>query len=174
MNRLATGAIVGVVGLVAAVFVARSGEPRPRRYRLAEALMIAGTVPWIYLILLPGVHHAVYLIPFTDLAEQFRVGLRFAAWQIGGNLLVFAAFGFGAPIRWRIGPLTVLATAAATSACLEFIQYAMAAGRVASIDDVLVNTVGAGLAAACSRPWWRRRAREGSTLSSPAGTFSQR
>ncbi len=136
--------------------------------------MIVGTVPWIYLILRPGTHHGVFLVPFSDLAEQFRVGLGFAAWQIGGNLLVFAAFGFGAPVRWRIGPLAVVGVATAASGCLEIIQYALHDGRVSSVDDVLVNAVGAGLAALCSRHWWRRRPEPASTLAPPAGTVSQR
>jgi hypothetical protein len=34
---------------------------------------------------------------------------------------------------------------------VESSQYLLHLGRVASVDDVLVNAVGAGLAAACSR-----------------------
>ena len=68
------------------------------------------------------------------------------------------AYGFLAPVRWSIHPLWVVATAAAASATVEFLQWALHLGRVASIDDVLVNAAGAGLAAACSRRWWRRSA----------------
>jgi len=169
--------------------VALRGRPRPLRYRLAEALMIAGTASWLWLILRPGHRHdTLYLIPGTDLHDQFGVGLAFAAWQIGGNLLVFAPFGFAAPIRWRVRPPVVVLLAGLASAALETTQYLMAAGRVASVDDVLVNAAGAGLAALCSYHWWRRRHAEltgapgsgdspsgrGSRLSSRAGTVSQR
>jgi glycopeptide antibiotics resistance protein len=186
------GAAVGLVvvtvsGLLLAGVVARAGRGRPRGYRLAEALMIAGTLPWLFLILRPG-HQPqhVYVIPFTDLRDQFRVGLGFAAEQIGGNLLVFAAFGFAAPVRWRLRsrcprPLVVLGIAALASAALELTQLVLGDGRVASVDDVLVNAVGAGLAALLSRRWWRGSRdswtgvdRSGTTLSPGAGTVSQR
>ena len=189
MNGVLGGAVVTVVGLLAAAAVALRGRPRPTRYRLAEALMIAGTAPWLWLILRPGHQHdTLYLIPGTDLRDQFGVGLAFATWQIGGNLLVFAPFGFAAPIRWRIRPATVALLAALASAALETAQYVMADGRVTSVDDVLVNAVGAGLAALCSYHWWRSRHAEsgdstgpgggplgqGSTMSSRAGTVGQR
>jgi len=189
MNGVLGGVVVTVAGLLAAAVVSLRGRPRPLRYRLAEALMIAGTAPWLWLILRPGNQHdTLYLIPGTDLHDQFGVGLAFATWQIGGNLLVFAPFGFAAPIRWRVRPPAVTLLAALASAALETTQYLLADGRVASVDDVLVNAVGAGLAALCSYYWWRSRHAEsegaagpgggpsgqGSTLSSRAGTVGQR
>ncbi|MFC4629610.1 VanZ family protein [Promicromonospora alba] len=44
--------------------------------------------------------------------------------------------------------------AAGVSTTVEALQYVLDLGRVASVDDVLVNTVGAVLAALCSRRWW--------------------
>ncbi|MCF4123280.1 VanZ family protein [Antribacter sp. KLBMP9083] len=41
-------------------------------------------------------------------------------------------------------------------ALVEVLQYALDLGRVSSVDDVLLNTAGALLAAACSYRWWRR------------------
>ncbi len=182
--------VVTLIGLAAAGVLATLGRPRPRRYRLAEALMIAGTLPWLYLILRPGHQpHTVYLIPGHDLRDQFRVGLHFATEQIGGNLLVFAAFGFAAPVRWRIRPAAVVAVAALASTVLELTQFVMADGRVTSVDDVLVNAVGAGLFVLCSRRWWRGGSRPrqrgagheliniddpGTTLSSGGGSVSPR
>jgi glycopeptide antibiotics resistance protein len=78
-------------------------------------------------------------------------------YQIVGNLLVFAAFGFLAPIRWQIRPLWVVAAAAAASTTVETLQWVLGLGRVSSVDDVLVNAAGAGLAALCSRRWRRHR-----------------
>jgi glycopeptide antibiotics resistance protein len=37
---------------------------------------------------------------------------------------------------------------------VEVLQYVLDLGRVSSVDDVLVNAVGAVLAALCSRRWW--------------------
>jgi hypothetical protein len=77
--------------------------------------------------------------------------------QIGGNLLVFAALGAALPVRWRAGSATVAVVAALASASVETLQYALDLGRVSSIDDVLLNTLGAVLAAQTSRRWWRSR-----------------
>ena len=98
----------------------------------------------------------VHLIPFEDLAGQFEREPLWVGYQIGGNLLVFAAYGFLAPIRWPIRPLWVVVTAAAASATVEALQWVLDLGRVSSVDDVLINTAGAGLAALCSRRWWAR------------------
>jgi VanZ family protein len=177
-----TLAVLALVGLVAGGLVASLGAPRPMRYRLAEALMIAGTLPWLYLILSSGHQpRKIYWLPGTDLRDQFRVGLHFAAQQIGGNLLVFAAFGAGAPVRWRLRPAGVVAIAAAASAVLELTQWFFVTGRVTSIDDVLVNALGAGVFTLLSRRWWQARQplstrvdNSGTTVSPDAGTVSGR
>jgi glycopeptide antibiotics resistance protein len=161
--------VVGVcavpIGILVAYALARRRmrhgmAPREAWWRSAtEVGMVAGTVPWLFGILtpMPG-DGLVHLIPFEDLADQFTHPPMWIVYQIGGNLMVFAAYGFLAPVRWPIGPLWVMATAAVASATVEFLQWALHLGRVASVDDVLVNAAGAGLAALCSRRWWRRTA----------------
>lgn len=144
-------------------------EPREAwRRSLTEVGILVGTVPWLWMILtpLPG-DGLVHLIPFEDLVGQFHRPPLWVAFQIGGNLLVFAAFGFLAPVRWSIHPSWVMVTAAVASTTVEFLQWALHLGRVASVDDVLVNTVGAGLAALCSRRWWRRTAATPARLNGP-------
>jgi glycopeptide antibiotics resistance protein len=49
----------------------------------------------------------------------------------------------------------VAAGAAAGSLLVETLQWALDLGRVSSVDDVLLNTLGAVLAALVTRPWWR-------------------
>lgn len=129
------------------------------RSSLAEVGMVVGTFPWAWMTLThnPRGIRGVNLVLFADLHRQFHVGLGYAALQIGGNLLVFAALGFFMPIRWRVGPLAVLAVGTVGSATIETLQYVLDLGRYSSVDDILVNTVGAVLAALLSRPWWRRR-----------------
>ena len=80
-----------------------------------------------------------------------------AAVQIVGNLLVLAALGFFAPMRFAAlaSAPRILALAAACSILVETLQYVLDLGRVSSVDDVLLNTAGAGLAALASRHWWR-------------------
>lgn len=79
---------------------------------------------------------------------------------IGGNLLVFAALGFFAPMRFAAlaSVPRVLALGAGCSVLVETAQYVLRLDRVSSVDDVLVNATGALLAALASRRWWRRPA----------------
>lgn len=126
------------------------------RTAVSEVGIVVGTVPWLWMILTPlPARGLVYLVPFSDLRGQFQHPPVWVFYQITGNLLVFAAFGFLAPIRWRIRPGWVVLIAALGSATVETLQWGLQLGRVASVDDVLVNAVGAGLAALCSRHWWR-------------------
>jgi hypothetical protein len=127
------------------------------RTSLTEVGMVIGTVPWLWMILTPLPEPGlVYLVPLTDLWHQLHQPPLWIVFQVTGNLLVFAAFGFLAPVRWRIRPLWVVVAAGVASATVETLQWALHLGRVASVDDVLVNATGAGLAALCSRRWWRR------------------
>jgi hypothetical protein len=38
---------------------------------------------------------------------------------------------------------------------VETLQYALALGRVSSIDDMLLNAAGAGVTGLVTRRWWR-------------------
>jgi glycopeptide antibiotics resistance protein len=102
---------------------------------------------------LPG-HREVNLVPLVDLVDQLAGSAAVAFFQVVGNLLVFAAFGALAPVRWRLAPWAVVAVAATASVTVEILQYGLDLGRVSSIDDVLLNAAGAGLAALASRRMW--------------------
>jgi glycopeptide antibiotics resistance protein len=127
------------------------------RTRLLDAAILVGTVPMVALVMYPHREGSrkLFLVPFEDLVGQFRVGLGYAALQIGGNLLVFAAFGFFGPIRWRLRLVGVTVIAAMASAVLEALQYLTQSNRVTSVDDVLVNAAGAALFALASHRYWR-------------------
>jgi VanZ like family len=126
-----------------------------RRRALAEVGMVGGTAPWIWMILTPlPAPRDVRLTPLRDVAELLADTPAAAFFQIVGNLLVFAALGFFAAARWRIGVLAVVGLAAAASLTVEALQYALALGRVSSVDDVLLNAAGAGIAALLSRRYW--------------------
>jgi glycopeptide antibiotics resistance protein len=132
------------------------------RMSLAEVAIVYGTVPWVWMILLPGsrageVPGRVNLVPLRDLFTIVDHGPGTAVGQIVGNLLVFAALGFFTPVRFAAlaSVPRVLALAAACSVLVETAQYVLALDRVSSVDDVLLNTAGAGLAALASRRWWR-------------------
>ncbi len=132
-----------------------TGAASPWRTSLAEVGIVYGTVPWVWMTLLPGgpAPAQVSLVPLRDL-------LTMDTGQIVGNLLVFAALGFFAPQRFAAlaSVRRILALAAGLSALIETAQYVLGLDRVSSVDDVLLNTAGAGLAALASRHWWRATA----------------
>jgi hypothetical protein len=152
-----------LAGVLVAVLV-RAG--RPPRYAFSEVYLLAGTLPWLWMILTPDPHGArrVNLVPLRDLA---MLAPRDLVVQIGGNLLVFAALGALLPVRFRAGTAVVAVTAAVAAATVETLQYVLALGRVSSVDDVLLNTVGAVLAAQATRQWWRVRSGDDGRVTAP-------
>jgi hypothetical protein len=150
----------------------RTGSTRAEAWRrsLAEVGLVHGTVPWVWLTLLPGSGAgqeagAVSLVPLRDLATM-------PAFQVVGNLLVLAALGALAPVRFAaLASLRrVLLLAAACSIGIETAQHVLELGRVSSVDDVLLNTAGADLAALATRRWWRGRQ---TTMSAITGRWSE-
>lgn len=129
--------------------------------RLAEVGIVVGTLPWLYLTMLPGPAGAeqVYWVPLSDLATLAGGPPGFLVVQVAGNLLVFAAAGFLLPVRFAgLASLPrILLLAALGSLAIELTQLAGHHGRVFSVDDIWLNAAGAGLAAAMSRRWWAGR-----------------
>ncbi|MEU2115498.1 VanZ family protein [Streptomyces sp. NPDC016459] len=167
--------LMTLVTLPLAVLVARvparrrraAGVPSAWRLSLAEVGMVHGTVPFLWMTMMPGggagvAPARVSLVPLRDLATMGPLG-------IGGNLLVLAALGFFAPIRFAaVASLPrVLALGAGCSVLVETAQYVLRLDRVSSVDDVLVNATGAALAALASRRWWRTPAAGPSELPRP-------
>ncbi len=139
------------------------------RTSLADVGIVYGTVPWVWLTMLPGsragaVPGRVSLVPLRDLLTILADEPLTATGQIVGNLLVFAALGFLAPLRFTAlaSVPRILALTAGCSVLVETAQYVLRLDRVSSVDDVLLNTAGAGLAALASRHWWRTTARASS------------
>ncbi|MCX4426184.1 VanZ family protein [Streptomyces mirabilis] len=147
-----------------------AGVPSAWRMSLAEVGMVHGTVPFIWMTMMPGpgagtVPARVSLVPLRDLVTM-------GAGQIVGNLLIFAALGFFAPMRFAAlaSVPRILALGAACSVLVETAQYVLRLDRVSSVDDVLVNATGAALAAMASRRWWRTTAEAPSDQPRPAPT----
>lgn len=154
----ATGlAVLTVAGLpLAALAVWALARHRRGAWRrsLAEVGLVYGTVPFVLLTMAPGsragtVPGRTSLVPLQDLFAM-NTG------QIVGNLLIFAALGCFAPLRFAaLASLPrILVLAASCSILIETAQYVLSLDRVSSVDDVLLNTAGAGLAALASRRWW--------------------
>jgi glycopeptide antibiotics resistance protein len=131
------------------------------RMSLAEVGIVYGTTPWVWMIMLPGgragaVPGRVSLVPLRDLLTIAAAGPLTFTGQVVGNLLVFAALGFFAPLRFAAlaSVPRILALAAGCSVVVEAAQYLLRLDRVSSVDDVLLNAAGAALAALASRRWW--------------------
>jgi hypothetical protein len=146
--------------VVAVLALARRGSADAWRRSTAEVGMAYGTVPMVWLTLMPGpgagvVPGRLSLIPFVDLVSMGPLG-------IAGNLVIFAALGFFAPIRFAAlaSAPRILALGALCSILIETAQYVLQLDRVSSVDDVLVNAVGAMLAGLASRRWWRPGSRQ--------------
>lgn len=138
------------------------------RKSLAEVGMVHGTVPFLWLTMMPGLApgvapRRVSLVPLRDLVTMGTGGII-------GNLLVFAALGFFAPMRFAAlaSVPRILALGAGCSVLVEIAQYVLWLDRVSSVDDVLVNATGALLAGLASRRWWRSMAQAPSDRSRPA------
>ncbi|MFF4433809.1 VanZ family protein [Streptomyces sp. NPDC001513] len=159
--------LMTLVGLPLAVLVAwalarrrrAAGVASPWRMSLAEVGMVHGTVPFVWMTMMPGsgagvVPGRVSLVPLRDLVTMGALGTV-------GNLLVFAALGFFAPMRFAAlaSVPRILVLGAGCSILVESAQYVLRLDRVSSVDDVLVNAAGAALAALASRRWWRRPSR---------------
>ncbi|MFF3446344.1 VanZ family protein [Streptomyces sp. NPDC002667] len=144
------------------------------RRSLAEVGMVHGTVPFLWLTMMPGLApgvapRRVSLVPLRDLVTMGAGGII-------GNLLVFAALGFFAPVRFAslASVPRVLALGAGCSVLVEVAQYVLWLDRVSSVDDVLVNATGAVLAGLASRRWWRRRGQAPSDLARKPEPFPAR
>ncbi|MDT9687946.1 VanZ family protein [Streptomyces sp. P9(2023)] len=143
-----------------------AGVPSAWRMSLAEVGMVHGTVPFVWLTMMPGAGAGIVpgrfsLVPLRDLVTMGPLG-------IVGNLLVFASLGFFAPMRFAAlaSVPRILALGAGCSVLVEIAQYVLRLDRVSSVDDVLVNATGAVLAALASRHWWRTTAEAPSAHSS--------
>lgn len=103
---LITVAALPLAALAVWVLVRRRSTtgPRARAWKtsLADIGIVYGTLPWVWMIMLPGgragdVPGRVSLVPLRDLVSMSTT-------QVIGNLLVFAALGFFARCasgRWR-------------------------------------------------------------------------
>lgn len=130
---------------------------RSRRDAFAEVGLLCWTLPFLGMLFTPqATPRSIDLVLLHDLPSWLSGSPDTALAQLGGNLMVLAGVGLFLPVRfrWAASLPRILLLAAVSSVAIETLQWVLAIGRVSSADDVLVNTVGAVLAAACSRRWW--------------------
>lgn len=97
----------------------------------------------------PGVAAGVQLRPLASISTVLRhsIDASVVVRIVGLNVLLFVPLGFALAVRLGRVPLAI-ATAAATSLVVETVQAFAPLGRVANVDDVILNTVGATFGAA--------------------------
>jgi glycopeptide antibiotics resistance protein len=121
----------------------------------------------------------VHLLPLSVFWERdpYRFTLVPGIIGAGANFILFIPLGFLVGVRWRLFDkwITVLVLAAGLSLSIEIIQFGLG-GHDSSIDDVLLNTLGAmfghGLVTIV-RHWDRPRfawPRSGSSTTGATGT----
>ena len=102
--------------------------------------------------LLPGSLSAVQLVPFVSSIDvlfnsvDYTVPIRI----LGFNVVLFIPFGvFMALTMYSKRKVILLTTSIGMvlSIIIEFLQYALAIGRISNIDDVILNSFGAFLGA---------------------------
>ncbi|WP_067825837.1 VanZ family protein [Nocardia inohanensis] len=144
--------VVAAGGFWLARWRIRRGRAREQavRWTVAEAAILVGTLPWIWMILTPAHgERKVILIPLLDLFETLLEASSNTVVQVVANTILFIPLGFFLPRRfpWFATVPRMLAVGALLSAGLETAQYVLDLGRWSSIDDVLMNASGAGIGA---------------------------
>lgn len=157
--------IVGALTVVAALL--RAERWRSRRERIVRVAM------WFIAGFGAGLTIAVTLLPYGAPAPERYVSLdlagdlaaiaqSFPSWgetaQLVINLLLLSWLAFAIPLlapRWRVRETAVLSLVVAV--LIEVAQWLLPTGRVASLTDVLVNSLGAALVAGVTVHWVRPR-----------------
>jgi hypothetical protein len=138
--------------LVAAPVVRRRGAAVAGR-RASQVLLVGALLAVLVVTLpagpIPGElasERSVNLAPgveierFLNLADR-DVGLL----NVVGNVAMFVPVGFLAVIGLRMGVARATLWGMVFSGCVEIVQYGL--GRVADVDDILLNTMGAFIGA---------------------------
>lgn len=139
----------------------RAGVSLARASATAGADVLIVTLGALVLILVTmpvGDSHSstLDLMPGADLADAYTDGG--SLWQVLGNLFLLLPLAALVPLRVpRLRSVRRIALLALVlSVLVEATQFVLHNGRVTSTDDVLLNTLGAVLGAAATRPVWRR------------------
>ncbi len=136
------------VAALATVLLRQWRPSRSWRRSVGEVGMVLGSLPWVWMILLPvrvpPDTKMSHWIPLSDALEQIRDGKIVV--QVGGNLGPLFALGFFAFLRWPgLRWWHALLIGAGCSLILEVLQRLFASGRVFSVDDILLNALGCAL-----------------------------
>lgn len=142
---------------------------------LVDALLVYSVLSIAYLVLSPqpAIPEQVRL-PLGDdfsMALRARPGDSLPWVQLAGNLVLLLPLGSLVPLRVprfdNVGRIAIGGLAVSTM--IELVQFLAVSGRVASTDDIVLNTLGAAIGGLLVRPPWRRVVVEGAERVEAAG-----
>ncbi len=132
--------------------------------RAACFVLIVTSVVIAVIVLWPGPpDHSAQAALQASLDHAHEHGLpqriSFNAVQDLANVVMFLPVGLFGSLALRRHNYLIVLYGALAAGCIELTQLLLLPGRVASIEDVISNTLGAFLGLMISLPWLRRRIR---------------
>ncbi len=149
------------LALVVAV-VGRRPHPRSPAWRVAsrpfwvDLALVASVAGIVTLTLNPkSVHNGVQLVPFREVIHAFETPVDWSTLLATvANVVLFMPLGAALNMRrLTLGKTALLALA--LTICVEGAQLLFVSGRTTSVDDVVLNTLGAVLGHALLLGWSR-------------------
>ncbi len=156
---LRAGSFAAVVcGLYALICWLRGRRLRPGRLAaiaylaaLVQITVLRGGVDWARVA--DGARTAPQLVPLRTTLAELRAGAWPLIYHVAGNLAWFAPLGVLLRKRWASAALLI---GAASSACIEGMQYLLMTGSM-DVDDLILNALGALLGWSLARISMRHR-----------------
>jgi glycopeptide antibiotics resistance protein len=147
-----------VLGAVAVAFLVaapamRRGQPA-RAGRRASLVLLVGAILAVLVVTLPAgplpdelaTERSLNLAPGVEITRSLNlVNRNLGLLNVLGNIAMFVPIGFLAVLGLRTGVVSATLLGFVFSGLVESVQYAL--GRVADVDDILLNTTGALLGA---------------------------
>jgi glycopeptide antibiotics resistance protein len=148
--------LLPVVILAAATLAFLVAAPAVRRRevgvagRRASRVLLVGTMLAVLVVTLPAgpipgelaTERSVNLAPGVEITRSLNLADRhIGLLNVIGNIAMFVPVGFLAVIALRTGVVAATAWGLVFSGGVEIVQYGL--GRVADVDDILLNTTGA-------------------------------
>ena len=150
MALMIAGALLLLSLAVRGISARYAHRPLSWRAIVWSAAIVGWAAAVAYITLVAGIttstgSRPVELVPGGGIVQLLTdsVSVEVPLVQIGGNAVLFAPFGVLLALRHSISITRCIGWAALASVAIEATQFAFALGRVASVDDVLVNTLGA-------------------------------
>ena len=129
----------------------------PRLPKGSGLALVASVVAILGLTLVPidSADEDLQLLPFSHIVDALTPPVGTELVEMVLNVLLFLPFGAALSLR-RISIGVTILVAAALSATVELAQLLVISGRTTSVDDVLLNTIGALLGHVTVSAWTAR------------------